>query len=418
MAADGLVADPRIRAASLLVVLLAGVAGLAPVPAGRGSVEAPALGPSPGKGAAPALSGVTLWVPARGGYLNDWRRAAERASSSGAAPRIRVAPMWADYWATLTLSLAEGNAPPLVVVDPDIAARLASRGWLADVSALAARRNLEVLRGAFAWEGRTFAVPGFADPALLYLNVDRLGRAGVDPSAYPWTWESLREAARRVAEPASGMWGFPVNGWPPLELFVWQAGGWVVEPPGRLWEDPGPLWQAASFYRGFVREGLSPAPPASWQQTLDAYYRAGRAGMMIGLYSDPLDRPERLTVPFQSRPARLPVGPSGQPVGWVWGEGVAASVPASAEALAALAALATALEELGPLPPTARRAGADAVALAELEAARAPAGLARRLEFSAAWWEHVVAPLLSQPEPLDVARLLEQARSHLAGALR
>ena len=379
---------------------------------------------------------ATLWVPARGGYLDDWRQAAALAARLDPEVTVSVQPIWADDLARLTLALAEGRGPDLAVVSPEVGVRLASRGWLEEVTGQAARRGLAATAAApFTWQGRIYAVPGFADPAVLYANLDLLARAGQPAPDERWDWQQLLAAARAVAalaspppasaapaalpdarpeQPSGPPWGFPVNGWPPLELFVWQAGGQVVEPPGRLWEDPAPLAEAARFYRTFVSENLSPRPPLSWAQPLDGYFRSGEAALMVGLFSHRLEEPSGHPPAFAAAVAPLPRGPDGRRSGWMWVEGLAVPRPASRDALRALAALTRALQALGPLPPTARRATADAVALRELARARTIPGLAAYLEFSAAWWERVVVPLLTEPEPLDVEEMLRQAR----GALR
>ena len=369
---------------------------------------------------------VTLWVPARGGYLNDWRQAAALAARLDPGITVTVQPIWADDLARLTLALAEGRGPDLAVVSPEVGARLASRGWLEEVTGQASRRGLAPSAAApFAWQGRIYAVPGFADPAVLYANLDLLARAGRQPPDDRWDWHRLLSAARAVAQaagaaeaPPTGVpWGFPVNGWPPLDLFVWQAGGWVVEPPNRLWDDPAPLARAARFYRSFVTEHLSPRPPLSWAQPLDGSFRNGMAALMVGLYSHRLETPAAREAAFAAAVAPLPRGPDGLRAGWMWVEGLAVPRPASPDALRALAALTRALHALGPLPPTARRPGADGVALDELAHARTLPGLPAYLEFSAAWWEHVVVPLLTGPEPLNVEELLRQARGVLQQVL-
>ncbi|HEY8487050.1 MAG TPA: extracellular solute-binding protein [Limnochordales bacterium] len=372
---------------------------------------------------AASAAAATLWVPARGGYLEDWRMAARMAGRVQEGVAIQVVPLWGDDWGQLTQALAEGRGPHLVVVSPELAARLASRGMLQALPAPRGERP-GLPREAyepFRWRGELYALPGFADPAVLYVHQDLLEQAGILPAGYPRDWEELLRLARAVRSLAGGgrsPWGFPVNGWPPLELFVWQAGGSVVEPPDRLWEDSGPLEQAARFYRTFVVEQLSPSPPDSWRTGPQELFQEGQAALMIGLYSHRLEQPDSRRAPFRAALAPLPVGPSGRPVGWMWVEGLALPRPASPLARRALSALELALGVLGPLPPSARRPEADTVAREALAVSRTLPALAGYLEFSSAWWSTVVQPLLTQPEPLDIPALLAQARAVLLQALR
>lgn len=386
--------------------------------------------PGPDPAGPDAAETVRFWVPARGGYLAAWREAARRARARHPELAIAVEPIWADYGARLTLALAERQAPDLVVVPAALSARLAARGWLADVTdVVAPLRPPEAAAGPFTWRGRLYAVPGVLDPVLLYLNADVLAAAGVDPQAVA-DWEGLLQAARRTAASGRVRWATVVNGWPPLAMFVWQAGGAILEPPGQPWSDEAAVARAAAYYRTFIAEGLSPPAPASWAHPVDVPFRRGEAAFVMGLFSDPLEvagapspfRPGEPPVaagptgPFAVRVLPVPAGPAG-PVTWASVEGAAAPAPASPLALRALAYLAEALEAMGWQPPAPGRPEANLAAARAMPHARTLPPHPAFLEFDAAWWQHVVAPLLDAGADVDVRALLARARPYLMQAL-
>ena len=377
----------------------------------------------------PAAGSVTFWVPARGGYLAAWREAARRAAAAHPDLFIAVEPIWADYGARLTLALAEGHGPDLAAVDPPLAARLAARGWLAEVSgALQGLRPPAAALAPFTWEGGLYAVPGVADPAVLYADAGALAAAGLSADALG-SWEGFLDAARRVASAGGVRWATVFNGWPPLVMFVWQAGGALLEPAGQPWSDPAPVARAARYYRRFVAEGLSPPAPASWSEPADLPFRRGETALAVGLLSDPLELPGSPSPfrpgeapPAPPDPSRrvtvrpVPAGPAGAAT-YFSVEGAAAPRPASPLALQALAYLAQALEAMGWQPSLAGRPEALAAAPPAMASLRALPPHPAFLEFDAAWWQYVVAPLLQPGGDVDVDALLARARPRLVQAL-
>lgn len=411
----------------------AAATGLCIVALGLGAaVLGPPAGPSPRLHAAAAPGQpqtVRFWVPARGGYLAAWQQAARIAGERHPDVAVAVEPIWADYGARLTLALAEGRAPDLVAVGPELAARLASRGWLADVTAVVEpyRPPAAAVR-PFVWQGRIWAVPGVLDPVVLYVNVAALAAAGVD-AAEALDWDGLLGLARRVAASGRAGWATVFNGWPPLAMFVWQAGGALLEPEGQPWSDEAAVVRAAEYYRTFVAEGLSPPAPESWTRPADVPFRAGELAFAMALLSDPLEIPG---APSPFRPGEPPVAPPGGtytarvlpvPAGpggadtWASVEGAAAPWPASPRALSALAYLAEALAQMGWRPPTAGRRGAEPVAPVAMARARTLPAHPAFLEFDAAWWQHVVAPLLAPAGPVEVAASVRRAGPILAQVL-
>lgn len=391
----------------------------------------PALGARAGQalpdGAAPKT--VRFWVPARGGYLTTWREAARRAQQAHPDVQIRVEPMWGDYTARLTLALAERQAPDLVVVDPTLAARLASRGWLADVTGVVASYTPPAAAlQAFTWHGRVYAVPGFLDPVLLYANAEHLAAAGLEPPSTSWNWDRLLEAGRQLVNSGTSRWAMGVNGWPPLAMFIWQAGGALLEPPGQPWSGDAAVLEAARYYRRFIDEGLSPPAPASWQRPPEVLFRTAEAAFMMGLFSDPLEvpgapspfRPGEPPVAggraFAVRIAPVPAGPVSRAT-WAWVEGAAVPEPATPDALAALVYLAEALHSLGWRPHVPGRADAQAAADAALPFARTLPADPAFLEFDAVFWDHLVVPLV-RDGPVDAATLLHRTWPHLQQILQ
>ncbi len=377
----------------------------------------------------PASVTVTLWVPARGGYLAAWREAARLAAAAHPDVFIAIEPIWADYGARLTLALAEGHAPELVALPSALAARLAARGWLTPVDEMVRRHPpAPAARVPFTWEGRLYALPGVMDPVVLYADAGALAEVGVS-AEHLSTWDALLDAARHVRAAGRLPWPTVVNGWPPLAMFIWQAGGTLLTSAGQPWDSAEAVATAATFYRRFVAEELSPSAPWSWAEPADLPFRRGEVALFMGLLSDPLELPDAAS-PFRPGEPGV-VGPAGRrvrvvpaPAGpaaaatWLSLEGVAIPRTAPPAASQALAYLAEALEAMGWQPSLERRPEARAVALEALARARAMPAHPAFLEFDAVWWQDVVVPLVQGNGPLDVEELLQRAGRRLEQALQ
>ena len=147
-------------------------------------------------------------------------------------------PSPADYYTKLQTTIAGGTAADLFWLSQEYVAgyrrrRRAARHHrhrLAEDQSPAA--NLEdyfpgILQTA-QYDGRTYGLPWISQPVMLYYNPALFDAAGI---AYPddtWTWDTFKEAAAAMTDPAAGVYGTAFNGWPPIQMFIWQAGGEVI----------------------------------------------------------------------------------------------------------------------------------------------------------------------------------------------
>jgi multiple sugar transport system substrate-binding protein len=89
---------------------------------------------------------------------------------------------------------------------------------------------------------------------VLYYRTDLFEAAGI--SAPPATWDEYREHARRLTDPAAGIWGTLVPGKQDSEVatrihsFLHQAGGDVVDASGAASFDSGPAREAFALMTG------------------------------------------------------------------------------------------------------------------------------------------------------------------------
>jgi multiple sugar transport system substrate-binding protein len=138
----------------------------------------------------------------------------------------------------LIRAIATGSVPDLVTIDSPVVASFSAQGTLTDLTDRVAQSKFikpqVYFKGPWAsgqWRGKTFGIPRDANTLGLYYNADMFRAKGLDPDKPPQSWSELREAARKLTDPAKNVHGFGFCAtqaeegtfqWLP---FLWQAGG-------------------------------------------------------------------------------------------------------------------------------------------------------------------------------------------------
>ena len=187
------------------------------------------------------LNGVEIefWF-AIGGKGQEWiKAAAEKFNASQS--EVKVKPVYqGDYYANhqkLSTAIAANTPPAMSMIEVASLAFFSDNGALADLNALAGKDNAfigdfhEGLMKEAKWNGKLTSVPFNRSTPILYLNVNALKEAGLDPKG-PKNWDELRDYAKKLTVTKDGKverWGFltPVDIWF-YEAMVQQAGGSIL----------------------------------------------------------------------------------------------------------------------------------------------------------------------------------------------
>jgi len=174
------------------------------------------------------------------------------------------------------------------------------------------------------WEPLTlnrcvYGVPTSAQVFVLLCNVRRFRASGLNPDTPPRSWDELVDAAKRMTDPAKGLWGLafphaPSPGWSFVDL-CFQAGGTVIHEQGGGWtpafHEPAGL-RALTFLRDLRwRHEVMPPAPLSAEECLKALFedRIGMCWTQATAGLTGLVRSGRSPADFEVAP--LPAGPLG-----------------------------------------------------------------------------------------------------------
>jgi multiple sugar transport system substrate-binding protein len=209
-------------------------------------------------------------------------------------------PNPADYYTKLQTTLAGGTAADLFWLSQEYVAGYADRGALLDISdrlvtdaSPAAKLDdyyPSVLQTA-QYQGRTYGLPWISQPVVLYYNPDLFSAAGVTPPDDTWTWDSFKQAAAQLTNKDAGVYGTSFNDWPPIQMFIWQAGGDVIsEDLSSCPIDTPEAIQGAQFYGDIIfNEEYAPAEATIKEQGFGEMAKAGKVAMFFGGAADDLD---------------------------------------------------------------------------------------------------------------------------------
>ena len=227
-------------------------------------------------------------------------------------------PAPADYYTKLQTGLAGGTAADFAWLSQEYIAGYASKGALLDLTDLlknvdnpaadVSKYFPDVVKTA-EYQGKVYGLPWIAQPVLLYYNPKGLfDAAGI---AYPddtWTWDKLTSTAKALTK--GDQYGLTANGWPPVHMFIWQAGGEVITPDlASSPVDSPEAIKGEEFYKSLIfNKACCPTEDTIAAEGFDTMFKAGKVAMFFGGASDNYADAEPAT-PSTSGPRSSPRAP-------------------------------------------------------------------------------------------------------------
>lgn len=290
------------------------------------------------------------------------------------------------------------------------------------------------------YEGGIYGLPWIAQPVVLYFNRELFDAAGLEYPTSDWTWDDFMEAASALTQDTDGdgetdQWGFTNNSWPPPYIFIWQAGGELIN------EDftEAPI-DSPEFLEGFefylntaYNPEISPSREVIAEQGFGEMFKAGRIAMFMGGAADDLDRVEGLDVGVVPVPAHPETG-SRTTFAWNASTVINASSPLAQEnpelLCDALVAVTEGIHQWKVMSPRISQGTAEFLTEAEprkadsaeaiVEAAqdmRALPIFGDYAEFDALFWSEFWGPLINDETDLTPAELAAEVRPELEDTL-
>jgi len=233
-------------------------------------------------------------------------------------------PQPSDYYTKLQTTIAGGTAPDLFWLSQEYVAGYASLGAALDLSdrlesddtpAADLSDYFEPILRTAQYEEKTYGLPWISQPVMLYYNPELFDAAGVAAPDESWDWDTFKEAAGTLTDAQAGVYGTSFNGWPPVPMFMWQAGGDTIsEDLSECPIDSEEAIQAAQFYADIIYNEKYAVPEATiGEQGFAEMVKAGKVAMFYGGATDDLDvAAKKDPANAVIKMALVPTGPKGR----------------------------------------------------------------------------------------------------------
>lgn len=352
----------------------------------------------------------------------------------------------ADYYTKLQTMIAGNTAPDLMWLSAENVANFASNGALMDITDQIAKlsdmpaANLDDYYTGSLNVGKyndiLYGLPWIAQPVMLYYNPAMFDTAGIDYPDESWTWDIFKDAAKKLTlKDEDGnitQYGTAFNGWPPVHMFMWQAGGETISPDLNSCPVDSPEAIAgAQFYADIIYNPEYAVPEeVIREQGFGEMAKAGKVAMFFGGAADDLDyawqndaNNAKLVM------ALVPKGPKDRTTfAWTAITGVSTQTEYPEQAVKALVALTDGIHHWKVLAPRKSLATVDVIAasvpgkkdsapviIQAAESMRSFNIIPRHAEWDTIFWEQFQDPLYHKKGTAE--ELATDVRSKLEAVL-
>ena len=441
---------------TILALLLAGCATGAQAPAAQPGAETGAQ--AGGAEAAPTGDKVQIKLATWAGVdeANELQAILDELNAASTTYEIVQESSPAEYWTKLQTTIAGGTAADLIWMDQEHLSDFASKGALVDLTDLVAGSDSPAANlddyfpstlDPYRYDGKLYGLPWIAQPVMLYVNLDALEAAGYTAEdVNNWTWDDFSAACASMTVDGNGaalgadgfdsgnvtQYGFSaVPGWPPLQQFIWQAGGDVItEDLTQSPIDTPEALQGAQFLAGLATSGCMPQQSVISERGFGEMMKAGQVAMFMGGAADDFERTEGKRI----QGFLLPQGPANRDSwAYIGGMSINGATKNPDAAFAAFMDLSQAIHEWKVPAPRISLATAEGIAaatpykeisaaniIANLEHMRAPRIFPGYAQWATVFGERYVDPLVrgtgtAEQLAAEVRPILEQTLQEVTG---
>lgn len=175
---------------------------------------------------------------------------------------------WDDYWTALEAAGTGGSLPDTFWMHSNNIYYYGSNDQLLDLTSYIEKSDKvdlsnysEGLNGIYNIDGKQYAIPKDYDTIALWYNKTLFDEAKIDYPDDTWTWDTLKEAAKKLTKEDGSQYGFcaGLHNQEGYYNFVYQNGGEIItEDKKKSGYDEEKTINGIGEYFGYVKDGLSP----------------------------------------------------------------------------------------------------------------------------------------------------------------
>ncbi len=368
----------------------------------------------------------------------------DKINASATDYQIVHEPSPSDYITKVKTQLAGGTAADLYWVGNEDMA-LATEGVFAPLtdclkdapakSAGDVKDYYPDVIGLTTFDNVVYGLPWIAQPVVVYYNRGLFKAAGVAEPKAGWTWDDFTTTAKALTKKdASGktsQWGFIATDWPPVQMFIWQAGGDVITADRKSSPIDSPEAIEGIKFRLSLSYNpeFSPSTDIVKDQGFGEMFKAGKVAMFMGGAADDLDRVPNLDIGVVSVPAN-PRTKSNATFAWTGATVIAATTKNPVQACKALLAVTEGIQNWKIVSPRIsqanvehlvasepRKKGNAEALIAAVSSMRAFRLIPNMGQWNDAFYTKLINPLLNKETDRTVDDLAKEVRAQLEATL-
>lgn len=414
---------------------------------GSGNGDSGGGGQSSGEGSGKVTIRLATWAGAD--EAKELQQILDKLNNQSSTYQIIQDSNPAEYDTRLLTQLTGQSGPDLFWISAQRAAQFSSQNVMLDITerlkgsdhpAANTEDYYEASLQPFTYKDRIYGLPWLQQPIMLYVNKALLDEAGIDYPDESWNWDDFIHAAKKLTKDTSGataddpafnanavaQWGFTVNGWPPVQMFIWQNGGEVITEDFRESPIDSPeSLEAFRFYADLINGPLTPSQQVIRDRGFDQMFRSGQVAMFMGGAADDLD-----STIDHVQAYRVPAGPGGikATFGDILGMGINAKTKNPDAAFEALVDLTDAIHHWKIMPPRTsladlkklqemhpKKSHSLEAIIASMEHARPYRYFANYPDWDNIFWNQLMDPIVNAGT--DPEELIPQVKKLLDGVL-
>jgi multiple sugar transport system substrate-binding protein len=265
---------------------------------------APSAGGAGGEDSAADLKGQVITIGVESG--SPWQTfysevAPAFTKETGVDVKFLPVPHDSMQQQFLSDAVSGSGAYDVFTVDQTWMPQFASKGYLADLdSTLSAADRGDFLQNTLdtgTYDGKLYSVPFMVHNLVLYYRTDLFAAAGITEP--PQTWDQYREYAKKLTDPATGVYGTIIPGAQDVEVstrlesYIQQAGGDIVDAKGAPTLDSGAAKKALEMMTAVQLEDKSSPAGLHDLTGIQGQFLAGKVAMafvwpyLYGMTQDP-----------------------------------------------------------------------------------------------------------------------------------
>ncbi|MGW3958140.1 ABC transporter substrate-binding protein [Streptomyces sp. NPDC004752] len=225
-------------------------------------------------------------------------------------------PRWTDVDTRLQADLTSGHRPDIALVGINSVRTYADSNLAQPLDDLMAQAKFDTsqyspaLLGVDKLKGRTMGLPYYLNTLVLYLNLDVLRKAGLDPDRPPATFSELKTYATKIVSSKAARYGVA---WPydtdsnwALQTMLASAGGSLMDPAEKhVTVNQQPMVRLLQYWRELVHDGTSTVVNSA---DLTAAFLRGDVGMMLQSVSQGKTITGSVSFPLRTEVVPVPDG--------------------------------------------------------------------------------------------------------------